>query len=141
MTRGLHVRASLIAVIILAGLSAAVATAGPASAGTPCADLSASASPGIVAPGDPESISGSVTNCSGLTETITIGIRVAGPCGFASLRRFQLTLSPGQTLDRSVTFPAPSCEGLYTWRVTASKGVLLDRAEATFKVCQDCQEA
>ena len=136
---GVASRSLLMAMLAAFVVAAGVAASGPAMAGTPCAEVSASASPGIVAPGDPETAAYSVTNCSGLTETITIGLKVAGPCGFAFLRRFQLTMEPDQSLDRSVTFAAPFCEGLYTWRVTASKGVLLDRAETTFKVCQDCQ--
>jgi hypothetical protein len=136
---GIAYRSLLTAMLTVSVLAAGAATSGPAMAGLPCAEVSTSASPGIVAPGDPETVSYSVTNCSGLTETITIGIKVAGPCGFALLRRFQLTMPPDQTLDRSVTFAAPSCEGVYTWRVTASKGALLDQAETTFKVCQDCQ--
>jgi hypothetical protein len=121
-------------------LAAGAATSGPAMAGSPCADLSAWASPGIVGPGEPETISGSITNCSEQTETVTIGINLTGPCGFALLRSFEFTLQPGQTLGRSMTFAAPDCEGLYRAKARAfSKGVLLDRTEATFKVCENCQ--
>jgi hypothetical protein len=142
MTRVPHLRSSMIAILIVAGLAASMATSTSALAGSPCADLSASASPGIVPPGDPETLSGSITNCSQQTEMVTVGIKLTGPCGFAFHRRFNLTLYPGQTLDRSVTFPAPDCEGLYTVKARAlSEGEVLDQAEAAFKVCQNCQGA
>jgi hypothetical protein len=130
----------MIAILIVAGLAASIATSRSAMAGSPCADLSDSATPSIVAPGDPETLLGSITNCSEQTETVMIGIKLTGPCGFALLQRFKLTLEPGQRLDRSMTFPAPDCEGLYTLKARAlSEGEVLDRAEATFKVCQNCQ--
>ena len=126
--------------LIVAGLAASMATSRSAMAGSPCADLSASATPGIVSPGDPESLSGSITNCSQQTETVMVGIKLTGPCGFALLQRFKLTLDPGQRVDRSMTFPAPDCEGLYTLKARAlSEGDVLDQADATFKVCQNCQ--
>jgi hypothetical protein len=130
----------MIAILIVAGLAAGMATSRSAMASSPCADLSASASPGIVPPEDPETLSGSITNCSEQTETVMVGIKLTGPCGFALLQRFKLTLDPGQRLDRSMTFPAPDCEGLYTLKARAlSEGEVLDQAEATFKVCQNCQ--
>ena len=135
-----HLRSSLIVVLTVAGLVAGMATSRSAMAGSPCADLSASATPGIVGPGDPETLSGSITNCSQQTESVTVGVKLAGPCGFALLQRFKLTLYPGQKLDRSMTLPAPDCEGLYTVKARAlSGGDVLDQAEATFKVCQNCQ--
>ena len=40
-------------------------------------------------------------------------------------------------MTREETFPAPDCEGLYTGRVRAvAQGVVLDQAEASFKVTE-----
>ena len=107
----------------------------------PCADLTVTASPPILPPGDPETVSGSLTNCSNQIETITVQARVTGPCGFSMGRSFQVVLPPGQTVSRDLTFPAPNCEGIYTGKARAlSQGLLLDQAEASFKVCTNCQD-
>ena len=137
-----HLRSPLIAMLLVAGLAASLADSRSALAGSPCADLSVSATPGIVGPGEPETLSGSITNCSQQTETVTVGLKLTGPCGFTLLQRFKLTLDPGQRLDRSMTLPAPDCEGLYMVKARAlSESQVLDQAEATFKVCQNCQGA
>jgi hypothetical protein len=133
-------RALAVAILMVSALVVAVGTAAAVPTGTPCADVSASASPGIVGPGDPETLSGSVANCSGQTETITIGIRATGPCGVGFDRRFPVTLQSDETRALSATFPAPTCEGLYTVKVTAWEGGRLDQAEAMFKVCENCQQ-
>jgi hypothetical protein len=114
----------------------ATATAG----GEPCADLSVSASPPIVPPGDPVTITGSVTNCSEEAEQVLVRGKVTGPCNFELADSFRVRLEPGQTLGDAVTFPAPECEGDYLIRAKASsRGMVLDRAVETFKVCEPCQ--
>jgi hypothetical protein len=118
--------------------------AGPAMAamaGQPCADLNVSASPPILPPGDPLTITGSVTNCSEEAEVVVVRSRITGPCNFELSDSIRVRLEPGQTLGDEVTFPAPECEGDYRIQAKASsQGVLLDRALEIFKVCTPCQE-
>lgn len=130
----------LVATAMLIGSALATGPATAAVAGEPCADLNVSASPPILPPGDPLTITGSVTNCSEEAEQVTVRARVTGPCNFELSHSFRVRLEPGQTLGDEVTFPAPECEGGYRIGAKAgSQGMLLDRAVDTFKVCEQCQ--
>jgi hypothetical protein len=131
---------TLVVTALLLGSSVAIGTAAASTAGEPCADLTVSASPPIVPPGDPVTITGSVTNCGQEVERILVRGRVTGPCNFGFADSFGVRLEPGQTFGRDVTFPAPDCEGDYLIQGKASsEGILLDRAMETFKVCEPCQ--
>ncbi|TMK85229.1 MAG: hypothetical protein E6G44_07745 [Actinobacteria bacterium] len=135
MRRSIVVRLLGLAMLTASAVGGSVAAAGPALASAPCADLSLSASPAVVHPGEPETVSGSITNCSDQTETVKLRVHVTGPCNIDARDAFKLTLEPGQTLERSVTFPAPDCLGTYTVRAKAvSGGVVLDKAKASFEV-------
>jgi hypothetical protein len=131
-------------VLLTAMLIGAALVAGPATAAlgsAPCADLFVSASPGILPPGQPVTVTGEITNCSEEPEQVNVGAGVTGPCNFEFSGGFRIRLEPGQTLSRAATFLAPECEGNYRIEATAtSQGIHLDRAVGTFKVCEPCQE-
>jgi hypothetical protein len=130
----------LVATAFLVGSALAAGPASARIAGEPCADLTVSASPPIVPPRDPITITGSVTNCSEDAERVLVRGRVTGPCNFDLFDSFRVRLEPGQTFGREITFPAPDCEGDYRILAKAtSEGLVLDRAVETFKVCEPCQ--
>jgi hypothetical protein len=129
----------LLVISALAASSLLTSAAG-AHATAPCADLTLTASPGIVAPGELETVAGSITNCSQEQETVTLTVKVTGPCHLAIKQSADFDLQPGQMESSSKTFPAPFCEGVYRIRTRASSGgTVLDEAEASFKVCEQCQ--
>lgn len=57
----------------------ATARAAAAAAAAKCAQVDVRIAPQTVQPGQPVTVSGSVTNCSSRTETVTIRVRVVGP--------------------------------------------------------------
>jgi hypothetical protein len=130
----------LVAMAMLIGSAVAAGQATAAPGGEPCADLNVSASPPILPPGDPLTITGSVTNCSEEAEVVVVRSRTTGPCNFELSDSFRVRLEPGQTLRGETTNPAPDCEGDYRIQATVtSQGVLLDRVLEIFTVCTPCQ--
>lgn len=109
---------------------------GVASAATvPCADVTMTATPSVVAPWAKETVATSLFNCSGAVEVVKVKLDVTGPRGHTASFAFPIWLRAGQTRSASVSFPAPPILGTYSASVTISFGsTVLDSASASFIV-------
>jgi hypothetical protein len=123
---------------------ATVASAAPAGAATVCTagetvHLRASFAPNPVHRGAMVTNTLVLTNCTGVTQRITVKGRVSAPasCGGGSMPvgPIAVTLSPHQTITRKQPFTAPPCPGTYTQLVRVFKGTqLLTQRTAKFTV-------
>jgi uncharacterized membrane protein len=91
-------------------------------AAAPCANLTVSANPTIVAQGGTVTVTGSINNCSRASEKVTVKYEASGPCGTVEMGSIKLNLSANETRTASVSYAAPACPGEYTLTATALSG-------------------
>ena len=108
---------------VLATLALCIALSSAALA-APCAKLGLTITPSIVRHGQTVTISGSVTNCSTATETITIDYTVSGPFGSKYMGNLFVTVQAGETTSASFSHVVPNSlpPGTYTVTVNAYSG-------------------
>lgn len=122
---------SLLALAVMAGLT----LSSNAAKTSPCAGFSLAADPTTVAAGGTATLSGSVSNCSGANERLTINYVVAGPCNYYDTYSLTVTLQPGETQSASVSRVVPTCTGNYTVTGSVYSGkTFLTSASVTFTV-------
>lgn len=121
---------------VFAGAGQAAGSKGHArSLAAECAKLKLTATPAVDTSSVPETIKSRVMNCSSKSETVTLVQTIAGPFQATSqlARKWKLTLSPGQTVVKTRSFPYACC-GSYTVtdKVLSKSGTQLAKAMATF---------
>jgi hypothetical protein len=105
------------------------------SAHTACARIASHFSPTVVRPGQTVTAFGSVTNCSGGTENVTVILNTYGPCNARRTVSQPLILNSGQAPSGTQSFRAPSCKGTYRASVSVYAGsTQIASSSATFTV-------
>jgi hypothetical protein len=67
-------------------------------------------------------VTGSINNCSSANEKVKVKYEAMGPCGYADMGAYSLTLKPGETRTASLSYTVPACPGDYTLTATAMSG-------------------
>ncbi len=128
---------SALALVLLA-LSVAASPTSQASASpavAPCATLTLSASPSVVPVGGTAMVSASITNCSTVSEVVSLDASIGTGCTDGFFYSIPVALAAGQTRAISAPFRAPNCPGAVTIQLTAHSGsTLLDSKSASFTI-------
>jgi hypothetical protein len=104
------------------------ATALPApQSSEPCANVSISLSPAVVARGGTVTAAASIENCSTASQRYTIRYELTTPCTRAVLLSFPVTFEAGASFSASFSFRIPSffCRGDYSITVKVFSGTTL----------------
>ncbi len=114
-------RSTTAAAISIIGL---VLLISPAFSAAPCAQMKMTVSPTTITRGAMANATGSIKNCSGQEETLSVKYSASGPCDFNVSGTRGITLAAGQTQSTTipVMVPAAACPGTYTLTATAFSG-------------------
>ncbi|HEV2372560.1 MAG TPA: hypothetical protein VGS19_10350 [Streptosporangiaceae bacterium] len=123
------------AIVAAPGLAAGTALAAGSHApqglrASECATVTVKATPKLNTAMIPETIKSTVTSCATVTETVILRQHIAGPTKEAKVT---ITLSPGQAVTKTRSFPYSCCGGYtVTDYVHTTSGQQLAKAQASW---------